>query len=361
MELFTGKRPLIIAGPCSAETEEQVLQTARELSKRGIKIFRAGIWKPRTRPGSFEGVGSKGLDWIKKVKEDTGMLTTVEVANTKHTYEALKAGIDILWIGARTSANPFAVQEIADSLKGMNIPVMVKNPVNPDLQLWIGAIERFQKSDIPNIIAIHRGFSALTSSIYRNEPNWQIPIDLRSELPDIPLICDPSHIAGKRELLYRISQKAMDLNYEGLMIESHINPDFALSDAQQQITPAQLEKMISELEIRHRKSYDAESPEFGETIEELRAKIDAYDEMLLDIIRDRMQIAKEIGRLKKKSKMTILQADRWKEIMKKAVEKGKENGLSQSFIEVFYKAVHQESIHQQTQILSINSNTINNR
>jgi chorismate mutase len=352
MELFKGKRPVVIAGPCSAETEEQVLKTAHQLKEIGVKIYRAGIWKPRTRPGNFEGVGSKGLEWLKAVKEETGLLTSTEVANTKHVYEALKSGVDILWIGARTSANPFAVQEIADSLKGMNIPVMIKNPVNPDLQLWIGAIERLQSSDIQNIVAIHRGFSALSSSVYRNEPNWQIPIDLKTRMPEIPIICDPSHIAGKRDLLFKVSQKAMDLNYEGLMIESHIDPDCALSDAKQQITPAKLSELIGKLQIRHRKAYDAESPMYEDTIEELRAKIDTYDEMLLDIVKDRMLVAQEIGKVKKKSKITILQTERWNEIMKKAYEQGSKNGISNKFIDDFYKAIHQESINQQTKILN---------
>ena len=302
MEIFNSRRPIIIAGPCSAETEEQVLNTAIKLSDRGVKIFRAGIWKPRTRPNNFEGVGSIGLEWLKKVKETTGMEVTTEVANTKHVYEAIKAGIDILWIGARTSANPFAVQEIADSLKGMNIPVMIKNPVNPDLELWIGAIERLQKAGITNLAAIHRGFSGFTNSPYRNEPMWQLPIDLRRQMKDIPIFCDPSHIAGRKDLLQNISQKAMDLNYDGLMIESHIDPDHALSDAKQQITPENLTNLVQNLIIRHRKLSDSEYPQYEETLEELRTKIDEYDNLIFDIIHKRMQVAVDIGKVKRKVK-----------------------------------------------------------
>ncbi len=352
MELINNKRPLIIAGPCSAETEEQVLETATQLAANGITIFRAGIWKPRTRPNNFEGVGSIGLEWLKKVKKQTGMLVTTEVANTKHVYEAIKAGIDILWIGARTTANPFAVQEIADSLKGMNIPVMVKNPINPDLELWIGAIERLQKAGIKDIIAIHRGFSGFTDSIYRNEPNWQIPIDFRRRMKGIPILCDPSHISGRRDLLQQVSQKAMDLNYEGLIIESHRDPDKALSDAKQQVTPEALNKLVNNLIVRHRNISDAELPHFEETLEELRTKIDDYDNLLFDIINKRMQIAKEIGTIKKKSKMTILQTDRWSNIIKNAKTKGNKLGLSAKFINTMYEAIHIESINQQTQIFN---------
>lgn len=350
MNIFKEKRPVIIAGPCSAETEEQVLKTARELSKTGIKIFRAGIWKPRTRPGNFEGVGSTGLEWLKSVKAETGMLVTTEVANTKHVYEALKAGVDILWIGARTTANTFAVQEIADSLKGMNIPVMIKNPVNPDVELWIGAVERLLKADINNIAVIHRGFSGLINSTYRNEPNWQIPIDFRTKMPGIPVFCDPSHIGGRRDLIQRISQKAMDLNYEGLMIETHIDPDNALSDAKQQITPDTLKILIQNLVVRHRKPTDAELPEYEETLEELRTKIDEFDNLLLEIFQKRMFVANEIGMIKKRNKMTILQTDRWNEIINNASKKGIERGLSESFIKAVYTAIHQESINLQSHI-----------
>jgi len=350
MNIFNTKRPLIIAGPCSAETEEQVLQTAKKLSKQDVKIFRAGIWKPRTRPNNFEGVGSIGLEWLKKVKAETGMLVTTEVANTKHVYEAIKAGVDILWIGARTTVNPFAVQEIADAIKGMNIPVMIKNPVNPDIELWIGAIERFQKVGIKNIAVIHRGFSSLSNSKYRNEPKWQIPIELRRRIENIPIICDPSHIAGRRDLLHEISQKAMDLNYDGLMIETHINPDVALSDAKQQITPDGLNKIINNLIIRHRKPTDAKSPNYIETLEELRTNIDEFDSFLIETISKRMQTAKKIGELKKKNKMTILQTGRWDSIVESAIKNGAKEGISEKFINTLYSAIHQESINKQSEV-----------
>ena len=350
MDIKNSKRPYIIAGPCSAETETQVLKTAKQLSEYGINVFRAGIWKPRTRPGNFEGVGSKGLKWLMRVKEEFGMRITVEVANTKHVYEALKAGIDILWIGARTSANPFAVQEIADTLTGMDIPVMIKNPVNADIDLWIGAVERFQKAGISNIAAIHRGFSTYTKSKYRNEPMWQIPVELRRRMKNLPIICDPSHISGRRDLLQSVSQKAMDLNYEGLMIETHIDPDNALSDAKQQITPDNLKILIDNLIIRHRKSIDANIPENLETLEELRTKIDEYDNIIFDYLNKRMDVAKNIGTLKKKSNITILQTDRWNEIMENAVKKGKKLGLSAKFVNKFFQAIHQESIQHQTEI-----------
>ncbi len=350
MDIKHSKRPYVIAGPCSAETETQVLKTAKQLSEYGINVFRAGIWKPRTRPGNFEGVGSKGLKWLMRVKEEFGMRITVEVANTKHVYEALKAGIDILWIGARTSANPFAVQEIADTLTGMNIPVMIKNPVNADIELWIGAIERFQKAGITNIAAIHRGFSTYTKSKYRNEPMWQIPIELRRRIKNIPIICDPSHISGRRDLLQSVSQKAMDLNYEGLMIETHFDPDNALSDAKQQITPENLKTLLENLIIRHRKSTDSNIPENLENLEELRTKIDEYDDIIFDYLHKRMNVAKDIGILKKKSNITILQTDRWNKIMENAVKKGKELGLSAKFVNKFFQSIHQESIQQQTEI-----------
>jgi len=356
MSIFNTKRPLIIAGPCSAETEEQVLQTAKGLHSQGIKIFRAGIWKPRTRPNNFEGVGSIGLEWLKKVKEETGMLVTTEVANTKHVYEAIKAGIDILWIGARTTVNPFAVQEIADAIKGMNIPIMIKNPVNPDVELWMGAIERFQKAGIYDIAVIHRGFSSLSNSKFRNEPKWQIPIEFKRRLKGIPIICDPSHIAGRRDLLQEISQKAMDLNYDGLMIETHINPNNALSDAKQQVTPRDLQILINNLEIRHRKPSDAKNPNYLETLEELRTNIDEYDDLLIETISKRMQTAKKIGELKKQNKMTILQTGRWENIVRNAIKVGTNKDISEKFINTLYSAIHQESIDRQTEVFNKKSN-----
>lgn len=340
--------PLLIAGPCSAETEDQIIKSARELKKIGTNIFRAGIWKPRTRPNSFEGVGSIGLEWMQNVKKETGMLTTVEVANVKHVYEALRAGIDVLWIGARTTANPFAIQEIADALKGVDMPVFVKNPINPDVELWIGAIERLEKTGLKRIGAIHRGFSGYDHSIYRNPPQWQIPIELKRKLPDIPLICDPSHIGGKRELIQSISQKALDLNYDGLMIESHPDPDNAWSDAKQQVTPETLDIIIESLVVRQVNPKGVSL----ETLEDLRFKIDKLDNEILDIVQKRMQVSKLIGKYKKQNKMTILQPTRWKEIIEKNLIKGEKRDLSERFITKLLKALHEESIAKQTSIMN---------
>jgi len=344
-------RPLLVAGPCSAESEKQVLTTAKQLTTVGIKIFRAGIWKPRTRPNSFEGVGSKGLVWLKKVKEQTGMYITTEVANVKHVYEALKYGVDILWIGARTTANPFAVQEIADTLKGMDIPVMVKNPVNPDLELWIGAIERHNQVGIKRIAAIHRGFSSYEHSGFRNNPHWQIPIELKRRIPEIPLFTDPSHICGNRERLYEISQEAMDLNFDGLFIESHVDPDKALSDSHQQITPENLNILLSRLIIR--------DPNIDNgillTIGELRARIDDLDDKIIDIFDKRMTIAEEIGQYKKKHNISIFQSKRWGSILNKRLEMGTQHGLSNEFILKVFRAIHQESINHQNRIMNVES------
>ncbi len=343
------ERPLIISGPCSAENEKQVIETARQLSNNGIKIFRAGLWKPRTRPNVFDGVGSKGLPWLKQVKKNFGMLTTVEVANVKHVYEALKAGIDILWIGARTSANPFAVQDIADSLKGVDIPVMIKNPVNPDVELWIGAIERIYNAGIKKILAVHRGFSTYGKSLYRNNPQWQIPIELKRRIPDLLIITDPSHICGSRELLFEISQKAMDLNFDGLMIETHINPEKALSDAEQQITPEELKKLCNNLILR---KADINNTLILATLEELRHEIDGYDIRLLDILESRMAIARKIGEYKKKHNITILQTSRWDELLRRQIELGEKKRLSEEFIVKLFRAIHQESINHQTIIMN---------
>ncbi|WP_462279741.1 chorismate mutase [Salinivirga cyanobacteriivorans] len=342
------KKPIIISGPCSAETEEQVMTTARSLSKNGITVFRAGIWKPRTRPGSFEGVGSIGLPWLKRVKKETGMHIAIEVANAMHVKEALEAGIDILWIGARTSANPFAMQEIADALNGADVPVLVKNPVNPDADLWVGAIERINKAGITRIGAIHRGFSSYDRSIYRNVPHWQIPIELRSQLPQVPIFCDPSHIAGRRELLQSISQKAMDLDFDGLMIESHCNPDNAWSDAKQQITPESLDIMLESLIIR---KMNPEGVSLN-TLEDLRFRIDKLDNELLDIIQKRMILATEIGHYKKQNNMTILQQSRWEDILGTNIKKGEKRELSSGFIMKMFKAIHQESINKQTRVMN---------
>ncbi len=346
--LGNGLRPLVISGPCSAETSRQMLSTAADLSGAGVGIFRAGIWKPRTRPGSFEGVGIRGLKWMQRVKQETGMKVATEVANVRHVEAALKSQTDILWIGARTTANPFAVQEIAEALQGVDVPVFVKNPINPDAELWTGAIERFQKAGIVKIGAIHRGFSAYGNSIYRNPPMWQVPIELKRRMPELPLLCDPSHIAGNRELLQGIAQKAMDLNYDGLMIESHCNPDEAWSDKYQQITPAGLESLIKSLVIRQ------VAPEgvYGETLEELRSQIGFLDDELLDIMQKRMEVSKAIGRFKKENNMTILQPRRWEEIIESSLRKGKERDLSERLINNLFKAIHEESISKQTDIMN---------
>lgn len=345
-ELFT--KPIIMAGPCSAESEEQVLCTAVSLAEMGIKIFRAGIWKPRTRPNAFEGVGSVGLQWLQTVKKETGMLISTEVANVKHVYEALKYGIDIIWIGARTSANPFAVQDIADSLRGVNIPVMVKNPVNPDVDLWIGAIERINNAGIKRIAAIHRGFSSYDKTLYRNIPQWQVPIELRRRIPNMPIITDPSHICGNREFLYDISQKAMDLNFDGLIIETHCNPDKALSDAQQQVTPDGLKTIIDKLVLR--------DPDVNEelmlTMAELRDQIDKLDDRMINLLEERMQVSEKIGNHKKDNNITILQTKRWDDMLKNRLLLGKRKGLSEEFMIKLFRSIHQESINHQTKVMN---------
>jgi chorismate mutase len=343
------KRPVIIAGPCSAESEEQVMKAARELAAMGVKIFRAGIWKPRTRPSAFEGVGSVGLPWLKRVKEETGMLTATEVANVKHVYEALKYGIDIIWIGARTTANPFAVQEIADTISGMDIPVMVKNPVNPDVDLWIGAIERLYGAGIRRIVAIHRGFSVFARSEFRNHPHWQIPIELKRRIPNLPLITDPSHICGSRERLYEISQEAMDLNFDGIIIESHPDPDNAWSDPKQQLKPADLKKLLDRIVIRKTEVDNG----LALTIGELRADIDKLDDQIIDIFEQRMQIADKIGEYKRDNNVAILQSKRWDSILNKRLEMGLLKGLSNEFITRVFRAIHQESINHQARIMNI--------
>lgn len=339
------KRPIVIAGPCSAETEEQVMDTAKQLAKNGIKIYRAGIWKPRTKPGGFEGVGEIGLPWLQKVKEETGMYVSTEVATAKHVEAALKAGIDILWVGARTSANPFAVQEIADSLKGVDIPVLIKNPVNPDLDLWIGAIERIYNAGIRKLGAIHRGFSSYDKKIYRNLPQWHIPIELHRRLPNISIICDPSHIGGRRELIASISQQAMDLSFDGLIIESHICPDKAWSDASQQITPDILQFIINKLVIR-------EGVQTTESLADLRLQIDNIDNDLLEMLSKRMRISREIGTFKKEHNMPVLQANRYDEIMQKRVILGESMGMSPEFVTKILEAIHEESVRQQIDVIN---------
>ena len=340
--------PLVIAGPCSAETEEQVLKIAHQLKDTDATVLRAGIWKPRTRPGNFEGVGALGLKWLKKAKEETGMLTTTEVANAHHVDLALENDVDILWIGARTTVSPFIVQDIADALKGTDKTVLVKNPVNPDLSLWLGAVERFHTADIKNLGVIHRGFSAYEKTKYRNNPEWQIAIELQNKFPDLPLILDPSHIAGRRDIIFDLCQTALDLNYDGLMVETHHTPDDAWSDAAQQITPATLVQIMKDLKIRKEVS---ESEEFQNKLSTLRAKIDVADNQLIELLSKRMKISDEIGQVKKAQNVSVLQTKRWNEILGNMVLEGEQHGLSEEFILRLFKAVHQESINHQERIM----------
>lgn len=339
------KRPIIIAGPCSAETEEQVMQTATELANRGIRIFRAGIWKPRTKPGGFEGVGEPGLAWLQRVKQETGMYVTTEVATAKHVKAALNAGMDMLWIGARTCANPFAMQEIADALAGVDIPVLVKNPVNPDLELWIGGMERLNNAGVKRMAAIHRGFSSYDKKIYRNLPQWHIPIELRRRIPNLPIFCDPSHIGGKRELIASLSQQAMDLGFDGLIVESHCNPDCAWSDATQQVTPDVLAYILNLLVIRKEK-------QSTENLNELRTQIDECDNNIIEILAKRMRICREIGTFKKEHAMTILQTGRYNEILEKRGAQGELCGMSADFVRTIFEAIHGESVRQQMEIIN---------
>lgn len=342
-------QPFLISGPCSAETPDQLLIIAQELKNEvKLDVLRAGIWKPRTRPNSFEGVGEEALKWLLEVKNELNLKTTIEVANAKHVELALKYDVDILWIGARSSVNPFSVQEIADALKGIDIPVMVKNPINPDLQLWIGAIERIQNVGISDIAAIHRGFSAYGISNYRNKPMWEIPIELKRLYPSLPIVCDPSHIGGKRELIHSISQKAMDLTFDGLMIESHHTPDEAWSDAQQQITPTTLKEILNALVIRDSKF----STDTLLELNSLRAKIDSLDEVILDTIAKRMDLIELIGELKKQQNIPILQVERWNTIIKTFSDLANELNLSDKFTSEFLNAIHTESIRKQTFIMN---------
>lgn len=338
-------RPFVLAGPCSAETEEQVMQTAQELHDKGLKIFRAGVWKPRTKPGGFEGVGSQGLVWLKKVKDTYGMYTATEVATAKHVLEALKYDVDILWIGARTTANPFAVQEIADALEGCDKIVLIKNPVNPDLELWIGAVERIYNAGIRRIGVIHRGFSSYEKKLYRNLPMWHIPIELKRRLPNLPIICDPSHIGGKRELIAPLSQQAMDLGFEGLMVESHTCPDCAWSDKDQQVTPETLRFILNMLVIR-------DKAVTTENLSELRRQIDELDTQLLETLSKRMRIAREIGQFKKENDMPVLQSGRYDEIINKRCMQAVELGLSHEFVKEVMEAIHEESVRQQLELNS---------
>lgn len=341
--------PLLVSGPCSLETEQQTLETARLLAKDPrVFVYRGGVWKPRTRPGSFEGVGSIGLKWLQMVKKETGLPVGTEVANAQHTEEALKAGIDVVWIGARSTASPFVVQEIADVVKGSNVVVMIKNPVNPDVQLWMGAVERISQAGIKNIVAIHRGFTPFRDTIYRNYPNWKTVIELRRLLPNLPVICDPSHIAGKRELLFEIAQKAFDMGMEGLMIESHIDPSCALSDAAQQVTPADLTKLLDKLIIRHE---TANNSDFENRLEMLRNRIDAIDSELLEMLSSRVAIVKEIGRYKKENNVTALQINRWSQLMENRVNVGKKLDLNETFVKILFQLIHEDSVRMQTEIM----------
>ena len=346
---FQLNHPLVIAGPCSAETEDQVLKIAHELKNSDVSIFRAGIWKPRTRPGGFEGVGEIGLKWLQKAKAETGLLMATEVATAAHVKLALEHDIDVLWIGARTTVNPFAVQEIADALQGTDKIVLLKNPVNPDLSLWIGGLERLYNANIKKLGVIHRGFSTYEKTKYRNNPEWQIAIDLQNRFPDLPLICDPSHITGKRDMIQEVSQQALDLNYDGLIIETHIDPDNAWSDAAQQVTPATLKQMF--INLRVRKVSDDES-EYNQKMAKLRMQIDEFDGKLLEILGNRMKVADKIGLLKKEKNVAILQNQRWNEILGKMILEGEEKGLSNEFVMHLFKAIHQESITHQEKVIN---------
>lgn len=339
------ERPIVIAGPCSAESEEQVMTTAKQLADKGCRMFRAGVWKPRTKPGGFEGQGEAALPWLQNVKKTTGMLVATEVATPEHVELALKYGIDILWVGARTSANPFAMQALADSLKGVDVPVLVKNPVNPDLELWIGALERINQAGITRLAAIHRGFSSYDKKIYRNLPMWQIPIELRRRYPSLPILCDPSHIGGTRELIAPLCQQAMDLGFDGLIVESHCSPDNAWSDAKQQITPDVLDYILSLLVIR-------DETVTTEGIHALRKQIDELDNQLIELLAKRMRVCREIGQYKKEHNMTVLQTSRYNEILDKRGAQGVLCGMSSEFIRSVFEEVHEESVRQQIEIIN---------
>ena len=340
--------PLVIAGPCSAETEEQVLKIAHELKDTDVNYYRAGIWKPRTRPGNFEGVGAIGLKWLQKVKEETGLKTATEVANRAHVELALEHDIDLLWIGARSTVSPFIVQEIAEVLKGTDKVVLVKNPVNPDLSLWLGAVERLYKANIKKLGVIHRGFSTYEKTKYRNIPEWQLAIELQTKFPDLPLISDPSHITGNRDMILDVSQTALDLNFDGLMIETHNDPDNAWSDAAQQVTPAQLVQIMKDLKIR--KETDEEA-EYNSKLNTLRAQIDIIDNQLIDTLGKRMKVSDSIGELKKQKNVAVLQTNRWNSILGKMILEGESKGLSEEFVLRMFKAIHQESINHQEKII----------
>jgi chorismate mutase len=344
------KRPLVISGPCSAETESQVMETATQLAATGkVDILRAGIWKPRTRPGSFEGIGTKGLPWLQQARKVSGLPTTVEVATGKQVEDALHFDVDILWIGARTTVNPFSVQEVADALRGVNVPVLIKNPINPDLELWTGAVERVAKAGVSQIGLIHRGFSAYGNTEYRNAPMWHLVIEMKRRNPEMMLINDPSHICGRRDILQEIAQKAIDLDFDGLMIESHIDPDNAWSDAKQQVTPSQLAEMLTAIKWRHETITEKE---FQTALSKLREQINQIDDELMQLLGQRMRIADKIGEFKRDNNITILQTNRWNEILERAFLKGEKLGLSKDFITKYYDAVHLESINHQNRIMN---------
>ena len=346
---FNLPHPLVIAGPCSAETEEQVLKIAHELKDSKVSVYRAGIWKPRTRPGGFEGVGAIGLKWLQKAKAETGLLMATEVATAAHVKLALEHDIDVLWIGARTTVNPFAVQEIADALQNTDKIVLVKNPVNPDLALWIGGVERLYNANIKNLGIIHRGFSTYEKTKYRNNPEWQIAIDFQHKFPDLPLIIDPSHITGNRDMIFQVTQEALDLNYDGMIIETHTDPDNAWSDAAQQVTPDALKQIFKDLRVR--KQVDV-SDEFMAKMSKLRANIDVLDANLLELLSKRMKVAVEIGQVKKEANVAVLQNNRWNEILGKMILEGEKKGLSEEFVLKMFKAIHQESINKQDKVLN---------
>ena len=339
------ERPTVIAGPCSAETEEQVVCTAKQLAARGCKIFRAGVWKPRTKPGGFEGNGEQALPWMKQVKEETGMKVATEVATPEHVELAMKYGIDILWVGARTTANPFAMQALADALKGAEVPVLVKNPVNPDLELWIGAMERINQAGIKRLGAIHRGFSSYDKKIYRNLPMWQIPIELHRRIPELPIFCDPSHIGGRRELIAPLCRQAMDLGFDGLIVESHCDPDKAWSDAKQQVTPDVLDYILNLIVVR-------DESVTTEGIHILRKQIDELDNQLMELMAKRMRVCREIGQYKKEHNMTVLQAARYNEILEKRGAQGALCGMDPQFVAKVFEGIHEESVRQQMEIIN---------
>lgn len=349
--IFEAHRPYLIAGPCSAESEEQVLETARGLAKAGVSVFRAGVWKPRTHPGCFEGVGEQGLPWLQRVKQELGMKVCTEVAGASHVKAALGHGVDMVWIGARTTANPFLVQEIAEALAGTDIPVLVKNPVSPDLELWIGAIERLQRQGIRKIGVIHRGFSTFETIRYRNSPEWHVAVALRSRHPEIPFFCDPSHMGGACAYVQELAQKAMDLGLDGLMVESHCTPAAALSDAGQQLTPQEFGEMVSRLTVR---SDDSDERGYRNAIDELRARIDAIDEELLGSLASRMEVSRQIGKIKKESNITIIQTMRWEALMEKVLESAGKLGLDPAYVTAIFENIHQASIMEQNKLIENN-------